>query len=323
MISRRTVLLGTAGLVLAASMPVRAAAAQVLGGRAFGSYWRLTIPDNVNGGLAGESVETVIRLIDNAMSPYLPASDLSRFNESKSTNWAPMSDVTSAVIDTALHVAARTGGAFDPTVGPIVGRFGFGPIHDGSTTGSYLGLDVRAGAVRKYIPDLTIDLCGVAKGHALDLAAAALSDVGIGDFLLELGGEVFAQGTHPAGRPWQVGVERPFARPTTVARVIRPSGMALATSGVATQGYSVGQRFYSHVIDPSLGEPAENSIASVSVLMPTGAAADAYATALMAMGPEAGVAFARAESIAALFQLGDGGDIAEVTTADFINFVEA
>ncbi|MHA1560414.1 MAG: FAD:protein FMN transferase, partial [Alphaproteobacteria bacterium] len=159
MMNRRTVMLGTAGLLLTASMPVRAAGARVLGGIAFGSYWRLTIPEDVNGEAAGESVEAVIGLVDNAMSPYLPASDLSRFNRAKSTNWAPMSDVTSTVIDTALHVAARTGGAFDPTVGPIVGRYGFGPIHDGSTSGSYLGLEVRAGAVRKDVPDLTIDLC--------------------------------------------------------------------------------------------------------------------------------------------------------------------
>ena len=177
--------------------------------------------------------------------------------------------------------------------------------------------------MRKDIPDLTIDLCGVAKGHALDLAATALSEMGIGEFLLELGGEVFANGMHPSGRPWQIGVERPFANPMTIARVIRPSGMALATSGVATQGYSVGQRFYSHLIDPSSGEPVDNEIASVSVLMPTGAAADAYATALMAMGPEAGINFARAESIAAFFQLRNDGDIAEVTTANFVDFIEA
>ena len=317
-------MLGTAGLLLtAASMPARAAGTRVLGGPAFGSYWRLTISDDVDGGLASESVEAVIGLVDNAMSPYLPDSDVSRFNRARSTNWAPMSDVTSSVVDAALQVAARTGGAFDPTVGPIVGRYGFGPIQEGSSNGSYLDLNVRAGAVRKDVADLTIDLCGIAKGHALDLAVASLTGLGIEDFVLELGGEVFALGEHPLGRPWQVGVEHPFASPTRLARVIRPSGMALATSGVTAQGYSVGQHFYSHVIDPASGEPAENSIASVSVLMPTGAAADAYATALMAMGPEAGVSFARAESIAALFQFGQGGDHFEVTTANFIDFVEA
>src|SRR5690606_15433641 len=150
---------------------------------------------------------------------------------------------------------------------------------------------------------LTIDLCGIAKGYALDRIALALAAIAVQDFLLELGGEVLARGTHPSGRPWQVGIETPLGPPPAIAHVVRPTTLAMATSGPAIQSYEVDGRLYSHVIDPRLREPADGSIASVTVLMATGTEADAFATALMAMGADDAIVFAGRHSIPALFQL--------------------
>jgi len=322
-ISRRRVLLGGAALMMAPALPARGAGSRVLGGPAFGSYWRLTVPDTSGAHLAGDAVQAVVAAIDASMSPYRTTSALSRFNLARTTDWIPLPEDVCLVVAASLGVAGSTDGAFDPTVGPTVGRYGFGPIISGSTTASFRGLEVAEGAVRKASSDLTLDLCGIAKGHALDQADAALAAIGERDYLLELGGEVLARGTHPSGRPWQVGVEAPFAPAGTIGHVVRPGELALATSGPSTQSYEVDGRTYSHVVDPRLHAPADGSIASVTVMMPGGAEADAYATALMAMGAAAAIPFAELRSIRALFQFWTGGILSARTTARFDEFIEA
>lgn len=320
-ISRREVLLGGAALMMAPALPARASAATVLGGPAFGSYWRLTLPATARARDAGEAVQAVVSAIDASMSPYRPTSALSRFNLARTTDWIPLPEDVCRLVAASLGVAGATEGAFDPTVGPTVGRYGFGPIIAGSTTGSFRGLEVGEGAVRKASSDLTLDLCGIAKGHALDRAADALAAIGERDYLLELGGEVLARGAHPSGRPWQVGVESPFAPAGTIGQVVRPGDLALATSGPSTQSYEIQGRIYSHVVDPRLHAPADGSIASVTVMTATGAEADAYATALMAMGAADAVPFAEIRSIRALFQFWTGGTLSARTTADFDDFI--
>lgn len=323
-ITRRTAMLGAAGLLIAAASPVGASpTTRTVGGPAFGTYWRLTLPTDANAAAASVAVTGVVDDVDRTMSPYRSSSDISLFNAARSTDWIALPSGMVSLVAASLAVADRTGGAFDPTVGPIVSLYGFGPIHQGAVTCSYRDLDVAESAVRKHQPDLTIDLCGIAKGQALDLIAAALRDLGMPTFLLELGGEVITGGAHPSGRPWQVGVERPLKSSTTIAHIVRPAGLALATSGVALQSYAIGARVYSHIIDPHLHAPADNIIASVSVLMPTGASADAFATAFVAMGPDDAIAFAERNAIPALFQLHTGTNIVERMTAGFANFIEA
>lgn len=321
--TRRMALLGGAALMMASTAAVRAAETQVLGGPAFGSYWRLALSSEANAAAVREAVIAVVAAIDGTMSPYRPSSDLTRFNRARTTEPVQLPEPLCGLLGASLRIAAMTGGEFDPTVGPIVGRYGFGPIIDGATAGSYRELVVEAGTIRKTIPDLTIDLCGIAKGYALDRIALALAAIGMQDFLLELGGEVLARGAHPAGRPWRVGVENPLGPPAAIAHVVRPTTLAMATSGPAIQSYEVDGRLYSHVIDPRLREPADGSIASVTVLMATGTEADAFATALMAMGADDAIVFAGRHSIPALIQLWTGSSPSERMTANFSDFLEA
>lgn len=307
--------------MMAPAMRARAAGVLTTGGAAFGSYWRLTLPEWADVANVTQEIEALVRAVDESMSPYRASSELCRFNRARTTDPVAMSDALYGLISRSVEIAARTGGAFDPTVGPIVGRFGFGPILDGSLSASFHDLATGEGSVRKGVPDLTVDLCGIAKGYALDRIADALSTRGEENLLLEIGGEVMARGVHPSGRPWQVGVERPHEPATTLAHVVRPNGLALATSGPAVQSYAVGDRTYSHVVDPRLRGPADGSIASVTVLMATGIDADAHATALVAMGTDAALDFAERQSIPALFQIWVAGGLEERTSADFADFI--
>jgi len=314
--TRRDMIIGMGAFAFAAPVPVSAGNnVQLLGGPAFGTAWRLVLRAGADGDAARRTVMETVGKIDAKMSPWRPDSEISRFNRSSSTGWQDASAETCTVASEALAVARLTGGTFDPTVGPLVARFGFGPI-----TGSLARADAiacRRGALRKSDPGLTLDLCGIAKGYALDWIAARLRSQGIGNALFELGGEVRALGRHPSGRPWQVAIERPGSRSFVVQRIVTPGSLALATSGHAPQGYSGPRGQISHLIDPVKNRPALSALAAVSVLSPTGCRADALATALTVLGPRRGPELARRLNIPALFLILSDHGIYEITTAGF------
>jgi thiamine biosynthesis lipoprotein len=168
---------------------------------------------------------------------------------------------------------------------------------------------VADGTVAKARGALSLDLCGIAKGHALDRMVAACRARGMDDVLVELGGEVVARGRHPSGRAWRVGIERPSPA-GGFQHAVALDGAALATSGSAVNGYAYRGRRYSHIIDPATGRPADTRLAGVTVAAPAAMTADALATALYAMGPERGPAFAQESGIEALFIMDDAAEIA-------------
>jgi thiamine biosynthesis lipoprotein len=289
------------------------AATPVVGGAAFGSTWRL-VSDMPNADAAMPLVAGRVAAVDAAMSPYRAGSILSRFNRAAPGEAVDLPPGMARVVSAALDVARRTNSAFDPTVGPLVRRFGFGPI-TGDSSGGIDSVVMTDSALRKTDQGATLDLCGIAKGYALDDLTEVLIAQGAGDFLLELGGEVRAVGHHPSGRAWRVGIEDPFAPHLQARYVVVPGDLALATSGHSANGL-IAPIATSHVIDPARARPATGFAGSVSVLAPDGMTADALATALLAMGAD-GPDFARRADIAALFVLGPADADASILTGDF------
>lgn len=285
-------------------------------GRAFGSTWRLVSAEPLSSAaLAG--VEDIIAEVDEQMSPYRDSSDLSRFNVHRGDGWQAMPSALCEVAGQALEMARFTGGAFDPTVGPAVSRFGFGPIQGAS--GRFEDILVEGEALAKRDVALTLDLCGLAKGYALDQITQALLLDGTGDFMLELGGEVRTQGGHPSGRDWRIAIEDPTFNALGVQFIIMPRDKALATSGHRTNGLS-GPITTSHIINPWIQRPVDQFAASVSVLADTAMQADALATALTAMGPQ-GPGFAEQQGLSALFILGQSSSQARITTGTFATHI--
>ncbi|SDF25888.1 FAD:protein FMN transferase [Limimaricola pyoseonensis] len=305
--TRRSMLAGAAMTFLAG--PAFARDARVIGGRAFGSYWRCVLPGGADAGRAARGLRREFDRIDRALSPWRADSAASLLNTAPGGRWIE----TPPLLDTALREAEAahdaSGGGFDARLGPAVRRFGFGPIMGRVETGWF---ELRGDAARKSFGLLTFDACGLGKGLALDLAIAALRREGCGQALLEIGGEVRAIGRHPSGRPWQIAVERPGGG---VQRLLQTGDLALATSGHAPNG--VAELRLGHVIDPRSGRPAEPRLAQVSVLAETGARADALATGLLALGPVAGPCQARKTGISALFLLRREDGFREIVTGGF------
>lgn len=282
---------------------------------------------------AHEAVSAAFAGVVDRMSTYDPGSEVAGLNRHMASTPFGLSAQTLAVLERAQQVARLSEGAFDVTVAPLVGAWGFGAaasprtgLPDARALASPVGwraltLDFGARQARKADGALQIDLSGIAKGHAVDRAAEALAAMGVQHFMVEAGGEIRTRGRNGEGRPWQIAVERPDAWPQQVQRVVPLAGGSIATSGDYRSYWEHAGRRIHHEIDPRTRAPAAHRLASVSVLHEECMAADAWATALFVLGPERGLALAEAERQAALFILREpGGALREVASAAFAAF---
>lgn len=273
--------------------------------------------------------------INRLMSTFDPDSELSRFNRQQGTDWFDISQDTANVIALSLEVSRLTGGAFDISVGPLVDLWGFGVDKRHRTVPNPVQVEKRLAwigydklelrqdppAIRKSAPQLRIDLSAVAKGYAVDQLAALIQQKGIDNYLVEVGGELQLAGRRLDGEPWRIAVEKPLEDRREVERVLALSGTALATSGNYRNFYvEQGQR-YAHTIDPRLGRPIRHRLASVTVLDPSCARADALATALMVLGEERGRVLVEENRIAAYFLIHDKESLADYASPMFVSLV--
>ncbi|NNF92712.1 MAG: FAD:protein FMN transferase [Boseongicola sp.] len=309
--SRRTAL-GLIGAALVLPRAGFAGGVDTLSGAAFGTHWRIAGASGGGLGHLAPAIESLFAGINRQFSPWRPDSAISLFNAAPSGARAAdpaLIEVTAA----ALEIARLSGGAFDPTVGPLVARWGFGPIERGGAP-EWRGLSAGPEGLSKTRADLTLDLCGIAKGWALDRASRLARDAGLDVLLLDLGGEFIAFGQHPDGRDWRIAVESPLDAHPAPAALRLPSGIAVATSGVRAQSYVLNGRIYSHIIDPETRAPAAGRLRSVTVAAENAMTADGWATALCAAGDVAGPDLAAAQGIAALFLFEDDGTLRQVRT---------
>lgn len=262
----------------------------------------------------------IIDRVDNAMSTYKAESELSRFNRAQMDVRQPISAEFAEVVAISLKVWRVSDGAFDPTVGPLVNLWGFGPdltddqipaqgaiaealAKTGFERLQLLGYDGQM-YLEKSAP-VALDLSAVAKGYAVDLIADYLEMLALPDYLVELGGEVRVSGSNPEGQPWRVAIETPTLL-GGVEQVIHLQAKSLATSGDYRNYFERDGRRYSHTIDPRSGYPIDHPLASVTVIMQRCAEADAWSTAFMVMGDEQAIETADRLGIAVYMLVRDG-----------------
>ncbi|QTF92807.1 FAD:protein FMN transferase [Halomonas sp. BM-2019] len=292
-------------------------------GGIFGSFYQVTIADPLTQGEARaleEGILETLEAVNASMSLYIDDSELSAFNQSPQGEWQPLSDELMEVLAISQAVAEKSEGAFDVTIGGLVNLWSFGAearpreVPDETTLAERLeviGFDAveldDAALQARRTRDVVVDLGGVAKGHATDRVAAYLDREGIEHYLVNLGGDLIARGYRDAeAEPWRIGVEAPLDDRQEAQYVLPIRDVSLATSGDYRNYFEeAGQRF-SHTIDPRSGRPIDHHLASVSVLHPYNAWADAWATALMVLGDEAGMALARAQDLKVLMIVRDG-----------------
>jgi thiamine biosynthesis lipoprotein len=249
------------------------------------------------------------------MSTWKPDSDLMRFNRAPVGLWFDVPRQLCAVLSEALEVGRRSDGAFDIGVGDLVSAWGFGSRQPGLDNRQSdavledkprvpahlcLELDRERSRVRKRA-DITLDLSGIAKGFGVDELARVLAAAGIKHFLVSIDGELRASGGKPGGSPWRVAVETPRTGHRGAEGVVELSDGAVATSGDYRHFVDIGGVRYGHTMDPRRREPLNGGPASVTVLASTCMAADAWATALLVLGPMAAPDFTSRHGLEALF----------------------
>lgn len=286
-----------------------------LSGETMGTRYHITVSATRSPAPALHSdISTRLQDINQQMSTYLPDSEISQFNRQQATDWIPISAEFATVITESLRILQLTGGAFDPTIQPLVELWGFGsaPAQQSIPSQSAIDnalrhsggalLELNETRLRKLDPLLQIDLSAIAKGYAVDVIARTLEKAGHRDYLVEIGGEVRAGGKRHDGRSWRVAVQQPDDRSNKSNRVIELQ-QSIATSGDYRNFFEYEGLRYAHVIDPASGRPPANDVASVTVLDKNCMTADALATALMVMGLEKGLAFAKEHNLAVYYIL--------------------
>lgn len=260
-------------------------------------------------------ITKLLVLLNNEMSTYIETSEISQFNKSTQVNKAfIISPDFYRTLKISLEIASLSKGLFDPTIGPLVNLWGFGPdgkrsipsateIEQAKSRVGYRYLKLEEGKIFKTIPNLYLDLSASAKGYGVDLISTFLEKNSVKNYMVEIGGEVKTKGIKPTS-PWTIGIETPdvLQGGAPIHKILRLSGESVATSGNYRNFFEDKGKRYGHTIDFRTGRPAENTLASVTVVHDNSCAkADAWATALMTMGATKGLEFAEQNGLKAYF----------------------
>jgi FAD:protein FMN transferase len=253
-----------------------------------------------------KKITALLNDVNQSMSTFIKESEISRFN-SISSNRERLSVSTAffEIVAVGMDLYKLTDGAWDGTVKPLVNLWGFGTdakMPEIPTEKEirellrHIGFDkIQMDEEGRYLSKkdgaVTLDLASIAKGYGVDTISRMIRKSGIENFLVEIGGEVFASGLRMDGKPWRVGINKPRkdAGPSDVYTTLHLENRALATSGDYRNFFDNENRRYSHILDPRTGYPVNNRVVSVSVIAGTCTAADGLATAMMVMGPEKGL----------------------------------
>lgn len=267
------------------------------------------------------ALQAAVDEVDAQMSTYRPDSALMRLNAAPPGEWLAVPARLMEVLRLGLRIGRDSGGAFDIGLGDASAAWGFGPrpADEGRIRAALaaprrpahevLEPDARGLRLRKHAP-LTLDLDGIAKGYGVDRLTGTLRAHGISSALAGIDGEMRATGLRPDGSPWVIAVEAPDPDRRAPHSVLALEDAAVATSGDYRHRVELRGRQLSHTMDPARGAPLAAPPASVTVIAPSCAEADAWATALMVLGEGAGAALARRRGLDALFLMrGEGGGI--------------
>jgi len=276
-------------------------------GKTMGTTYHITVVAEffTNTNDLQKKIDTRLEEINKSMSTFRKDSEISRFNAFQTVGEKfRISDDFYNVMTVAKMIYEETAGAWDGTVKPLVDLWGFSKLENKHTIPeksqiaallSKIGFNNIEIFADQYLAkknsSITIDLASIAKGYGVDQVAALIRANGIQQFLVEIGGEVFATGLRKDGKKWRIGINRPQknAPIDQVYKVVDLQNKGFATSGDYRNYFEVNQHRFSHVIDPRNGFPVDNGVVSVSIIANTCTFADGLATAVMVLGHKKGL----------------------------------
>ncbi|MCC5878395.1 MAG: FAD:protein FMN transferase [Idiomarina sp.] len=309
-------------LILLLSACSQPAEPQTIRGNIFGTFFEVSIgAQHSDADLAEieDGVLAVLDEVDRQMSTYRDDSVLNQVNQAALDTAVNVEQELFFVLQRSEEMASTSGGAFDHTVGSLVNLWGFGP--DGRIESRpseqelqrrldevgyhFVILDSEAQTVTRT-SDVFIDLSGIAKGYGVDAVSDYLSTQGIDNHLVNIGGDIYAMGMRTEDMRWRIGIEAPADDRQVIQHILPIQNIAMVSSGDYRNYFEHEGVRYSHTIDPTTGEPISHRLAAVTVLADNATDADGWATAIMVLGPERGLAFANQHNIPALLVYREG-----------------
>ena len=301
-----------------------ASTATVLDGKTMGTFWRVSVigVDEAKAQALRAKVQAQLDADDRLLSTWKNDSALMRFNHAATTEPWPVSEAMADIVTLSLRIGAKTHGAMDITVGPLVNLWGFGPDKQPVATPDAQAIaaaKARTGLqhlqvinqsgrqfLQKDIPDLFVDLSTVGEGYAADHLARLMEQEGISRYLVSVGGALVSRGMNGEGKPWRVAIQKPTDRENAVQAIVDINGHGISTSGSYRNYYELDGKRISHVIDPQTGQPITHKLVSVTVIAPTALEADGWDTGLMVLGPEKAQQVVREEGLAVYMIVKEG-----------------
>ena len=273
-----------------------------INGLIFGTVYNITY--QYDGDLKVE-IDEELKRFDGSLSPFNDTATITRINRNEDI--VPDTFFTN-VFHRSMEISEETDGAFDITVAPLANAWGFGfkkgAFPDSTMIDSLLDITgytkvalSNEGKVVKQDKRMMLSCSAVAKGYAVDVIAQFLAKKGIKNFMVEIGGEIVAQGENPKKDLWRIGINKPvddLSINQELQTVLSVTGVGIATSGNYRNFYYKDGKKYAHTIDPRTGYPVQHNILSATVIAKDCMSADAYATAFMVMGLEEAERFANA-----------------------------
>lgn len=266
----------------------------VLRGEAQGTTYTIKYIGEEQEGLKTD-IDTLLRAIDLSLSTYLPNSTISQFNDGDTVR---IDSMFQRMYELSRNINVATGGAFNPTIGPLIKAWGFdfsdpqrldsSDVKELLQSSGFSKFKFRNGQMWKLDERARINFNAIAQGYSVDLMAGVLNKRGIENYYVEIGGELKVKGRNKRNQWWIIGIDKPIDENTerTLATKISLENAAMATSGNYRKYYEVDGKRYSHTLNPITGYPAKNNLLSATVVADNCALADAMATAFMVMGLE-------------------------------------
>jgi thiamine biosynthesis lipoprotein len=234
------------------------------------------------------------------MSANLAGTELEKINAQAGIAPVKVHDDLVEVLLRARYFAEITGGAYDPTIGPLVKLWNIG--FDGARVPSQeeidrtlplvnwrdLIIDRAAGTVFLARPGMRLDIGGIAKGYAADEAVDLIRGAGIPRAIVDLGGNIFAYGIKEGNQPWRVGIQNPSGLRNAYLGVLELRNKTIVTSGVYERFLEADGERYHHILSPGDGYPVDNGLVSVTIIASRSIDADGLSTGIFVMGYEKG-----------------------------------
>lgn len=320
---------------LALSACARMEQVQTLSGFAQGTTWHVTVwqQGGVNTDDLKVKIDTEFERLDKALSNYRSDSTIKHFNQADTTKPQPVGEEIVTLVQTARTVSKASQGCYDLTIKPLFDLWGFAgdtltpPASDVlAEAQEHIGFDklITASSTQLQKADLKlrVDLSSTAQGYSVGRIASVVEAAGIDNYLVEIGGELQTRGQKPDGSPWRIGVERPLSGGRSVQKALtihQDAPVSVMTSGTYRHYFDKQGQRYSHVLDARTGHPITHRTVSVTVIHDDPTLADAWSTALLCLGREAGMPIAAQHGIKALFISEHNNQFEEATTQAWLS----